>query len=350
MKYLLGSEKVFYNFVDSISKKDKVGIVTHTDVDGLISGLFLNKILESKGLKPNFIEFLNYGSGVLKEFSERKSFDYLFFSDWNLDHYSDDLKLLREKGKVLVIDHHPINEELKDKSGIIKTESKICSAHCLFNLAKYYLDTKDLEWLVCSAIIMDYCFTVDKNFNFIKSIYPKITLEKIWDSEPALIGKKIDNSIIYYKPNIKKVYDLVLKKDLKSLDKANKIIEKEILETEKRYLKEADYFPKKNLFFGFINSKHGMVSAIISRISNENPDKIFLMAGDLEGKKDFIKASARNQAGNIDLGGVLKKCVEDFKDSSAGGHIQAASCTFPKKYLNEFKKRLLKEFLVIPIH
>lgn len=344
MKYLLGSEKEFYNFVDSISKEDKVGIVTHTDVDGLISGLFLNKILESKGLKPNFIEFLDYGSGILKEFSKRKKFDYLIFSDWTLDNYPEDLELLREKGKILVIDHHPINENLEDKSGIIKTESKICSAHCIFNLAKNYLNTKDLEELACSAIIFDYCFTVDKNLNFIKSIYPKTTLEKIWESEPALIGKKIDNALIYYKPNIKKVYDLTLKKDLDSLDKANKIIEKELLETKEKYLKEAEYFTEKNLYFGFINSEHNMVSAVISKISNENPDKTFIMASDVKEKKDFIKASARNQTGKIDLGKLLKKCVENFEDSSAGGHIQASSCNFPKKYLNEFKEKLLREF------
>ncbi len=343
MKYLLGSEKEFYDFVNSISRKDKIGIVTHTDVDGLVSGIFLNKILESKGLKSNFIEFLNYGSGTLKEFSKRKSFDYLFFSDWNVDQYPDDLKLLREKGKVLVVDHHPINEKLRDKAGIIKTESRICSAHCLFNLAQNYFNTKDLEWLVCPAIIFDYCFTNENNFNFIKSIYPKVTLEKIWESEPALIGKKIDNSIIYYGPNIKKVYDFVLKKDLNSLDKANKIIEKEFLGTKDRYLKETEYFPEKNFYFGFVNSKHGMVSAVVSKISNENPDKIFIMAGDLEGKKDFIKASARCQTGKIDLGKLLKKCVEDFEDSSAGGHVKAASCTFPKKYLKEFKEKLLVE-------
>ena len=46
MKYLLGSKKDFHDFINLISKEDKVGIVTHTDVDGVVSGIFLQKILK----------------------------------------------------------------------------------------------------------------------------------------------------------------------------------------------------------------------------------------------------------------------------------------------------------------
>jgi nanoRNase/pAp phosphatase (c-di-AMP/oligoRNAs hydrolase) len=43
------------------------------------------------------------------------------------------------------------------------------------------------------------------------------------------------------------------------------------------------------------------------------------------------------------LGEVLKKCIEGFEDSTAGGHDRAAGGDFPKKYLEEFKSRLIKE-------
>jgi len=214
-KYILGSEQVFYDFVNSISKKDKIGIVTHTDTDGLVSGILLQKILESKELKVNFIEFLNYGADVLKEFSERNNYDFLFICDWNADQFHYGLDLLRKKGKVLIIDHHPLDEGLEDRSGIIKTESNYCSAHTLFDLAKNgeNFDTKYLEWLVCAAIIMDY--TWDKNpdnFYFIQSIYPEVKKDNsIWESKPGKIGKAIANALIYYSPDIQRVYDFGFK-------------------------------------------------------------------------------------------------------------------------------------------
>jgi single-stranded DNA-specific DHH superfamily exonuclease len=343
MKYLNGSKKEFDNFVKSISKKDKVNIITHTDLDGIASGIFLQKILESKNLKLNSINFLDYGASVLKDYSEKNDFDYLFISDWNADESPEGLNLLRKNGKVLVIDHHPMNEKLDDKSGIIKTESKDCSAHCIFDFAKNYFDTKNLEWLVCSAIIMDYCWMKDENFNFIKSVYPKTTKEDIWNSEPGKIGKQIANALIYYSPDFEKVYDLVLKKDFKKLEKADETIQKEIVKWKDKFRKEAEYFPEKKLYFYYENPKYKITSVIVSEISQrEKPNDSLIFVSDNPNEKNSLKLSARNQSGNVDLGKVLKKCVEGFENSSAGGHVRASAANFPKKYLNEFKKRLME--------
>src|SRR4030043_1416412 len=142
-RYVLGSEKMFYDFIDSLSRKDKIGIVTHTDLDGLASGIFLQKILESRDLKIDFIEFLNYEFKTLKKVINRE-YDVLFFTDWNVDSYPEELGDIRRRSRFLVMDHHPPNPELKDKSNIIKTESDYCSSHFLFDLAenKNYFDTK----------------------------------------------------------------------------------------------------------------------------------------------------------------------------------------------------------------
>jgi len=342
-KYLLGKPEDFHNFVNSIEREDKIGIVTHTDVDGLISGIFLEKILKSKGLKINFMEFINYGEGILKPIL-KKEFDILFFTDCKADEYLEDLENLRKKGRVLVVDHHPLNEDLKDKKGIIKTESKYCSAHVLFDLAKKYgyFNTKEWEWLVCAAIVLDYTFNDDLVFNFLKEHYPGINKKSIFESVPGKIGKKIDNALIYYRPDFKKVYDLILKNDLDFLDEVNKIVEEDISKNEKRYLKEAEYFPDKNFYFSYFTPKIARVSTIISKISHENPDKIFFMAAD-SSREGIVKVSSRAQSGKIDLNKLCKKCIKGFDNASAGGHKQAAGGSFPKKYLGEFKKRLLEE-------
>ncbi len=343
--YLLGSKEEFHNFINGISKEDKIGIVTHTDLDGIASAIFLQKILESKGLSINFIEFLDHGSGALKGILKKK-FDILFFTDWNVDMYLEDFKLLRKKVIVFVIDHHPIYENLKDTFNFIKTPYEYCSSHCLFDLSKDYFDTKEWQWLVCAAIIADYVWDKDEeNFKLIKSVYPNVKNDSsIWVSEPGKVGNMINSSLIYYSPNLRKVYDLVLKKDLDKLKKASEIIIQETNRLISKVKKEVKYFPEEKLYFHFIVSKYNLASKVASILSDrELREGVIVFASELENKKGIIKISARGQKGDIDLGKLLKKCIREFENSSAGGHIRAAAGTFPEKYLNEFKKRLLEE-------
>jgi len=346
-KYILGSEGDFHNFINLISKKDKIGLVTHIDVDGIASAVFLQKILESRDLKIEFIEFLNYQADILKNILNKK-FDILFFTDWSVDSYLEDLKQLRKKGKIFVVDHHPINDKLKDKSNFIKTDSAYCSSHCLFDMAESgnYFNIKDLEWLVCASIIMDYTWDKSEgNFDFIKKIYPNVKKDAtIWKSEPGKIGNLINGALIYYQPDFRKVYDLVLKKDLEKLEKANEIIGMEVNNWIEKTKKEAEYFPEKKLLFNYANPKYNITSTIASILSDRDfKGDTVIFASDFSDKKGFVKVSARNQMGNVDLGQLLKKCVEGFENSSAGGHKKAAAGTFSKKYLNEFKERLLRE-------
>jgi len=346
-KYILGSEKIFHNFISSISKKDKIGIITHIDVDGIASAVFLQKILESRDLKIEFIEFLDYGADTLKKILN-KQFDILFFTDWNVDNYLLDLRQLRKKGNVFVIDHHPFNDKLEDKSNFIKTHYGYCSSHCLFDIAKSgnYFNTKDWGWLVCSSIIADYTWDKSEgNFDFIKRIYPTVKKDAtIWNSEPGKIGNLINGALIYYQPDFRKVYDLILKKDLEKLKKANEIITEEINKLIEKSKKEAEYFSKKKLFFYYGNPNYNISSTVASILSDRDFQRnTVIFISDFKDKEGFVKVSARNQTGNVDLGQLLKKCVEGFENSSAGGHKKAAAGTFAKKYLGEFKERLLKE-------
>jgi len=342
-KYLVGSEEDFDDFLNSISKEDKIGLITHVDLDGIASGILTDKILESKGLKLDFVEFLQYGSDVLKPILKKK-FDVLFFTDWNVDNFPEDLDNLRKKYRVFVVDHHPPNETLKNKEGMIKTESKYCSAHTLFDLInKYkYFDTKSLEWLVCSTIILDYTFDKEENLKFLNSIYPGINRENVFDSEPGKIGTKIANALIYYNNDVRKVYDFTFKEDFSKLEEADKKIRSEIEKGIGIFKKEAEYFPEKKLRFYYGNLKYSLPSVIASQVSEKYfREETVVFVSDIEDKKDFVKLSSRNQTGNVDLGKILKKSVEGFDDSSAGGHVKAAAGSFPKKYLPEFKKRLL---------
>lgn len=343
MEYLLGSPNDFYDFVNSISEEDKVGVVTHTDVDGIVSGIFLQKILESRDIKINSMDFLDYGATVLKDYSELHNFDFLFILDWNADEFPQSLDLLKHEGKVLLIDHHPLNESLKDKSGIIKTDSSYCTAHTLFDLAKKYFNPEKLVLLACSAIITDYTFANDNEvLAFLKKFYPSTEINNAFDSVPGKLGKKIFNSLVYYKPNYKKVYDLVLKDKFNELDEASDLIRKEIDSWINIFKNKSEFFPKRNLYFFYGNPKHDIGSVIATILGQEYKESSVIFVLDKFGDKNHIRINARNQTGKVKLGEVLKNCIKGFENSTAGGHDRAAGGDFPKKYLSEFKERLLE--------
>lgn len=344
-RYILGSERYFHDFISSLSKKDKIGIVTHTDLDGLASGAFLQKILESKNLKISSIHFLNYDIDSLKELSKKK-FDALFFTDWKLDDYPEYLNGIRKKSKLLVFDHHPLNKDLLDNSGIVKTSYDYCSSHALFDIAVNgrYFNTKSLEWLASAAIIADYMWDKNpENFNFIKSVYPEVKEDSsIWDSEPGKIGKRINNALIYYSPNFKKVYEAVLQGNLDVLEKADRIIQKEVNKSIKHFEENAEYIPEKKLYFGIGNPKYNIISTVASILSDELfRENTVIFASEIKNKKGFVKISARDQTGKVNLGELLKACVKDIKYGDGGGHPRASSATFRKKDLKHFRKNLI---------
>lgn len=345
MKYLLGSKKEFDSFLNSISKKDKIGIITHTDADGISSAVFLRKIIESKGLKVSSVEFSDYAEGAIASAFDRIGPKKLFITDLNADD-NKDFQYVREKADVFLIDHHPLNENIKDTKNIIKTEKIFCSTHCLYNLAEGYLDRKflkDMEWLVCAAMIMDFCWNREDTFNFIKLKYPEVKMDlSIFDSVPGKMGGKINSALIYYNPNFRKVYDLILNSKMDKLSEAAFIIDEEIKLWIGKFKKEAEVFPSKGLHFYYGNPKHNIASTVATMVSENIDGESVIFASDYGKGKNFIKTSARNQSGRVDLRMVLKKCVEGFENATAGGHPKASSSIFPKKYFGEFKKRLLE--------
>lgn len=344
INYLHGSPADFYHFVDKISLNDKIGVMTHIDLDGVASAVFLEKILESKNLKINSLRFLDHGKGGLSKTFKRILPNKLFISDFQADSYSEEFSFLKKNCDVFLVDHHPLVEKSAEDNQILKSESSDCSAYCLFELAKHYIDTKPLEWLVCSAMIADRSSNKEENFNFIKDIYPEISKETLFDSIPGKLCKQISGALIYYDSNLRKVYDLLLKGNFKRLDKVDKIIEQEIALWTEKFKQEQEYYPKKNLHFYYGAPKYPITSIVSTILSEKDfPGSSVIFVSDHPTKKNHFKISTRNQSGKINLGEILKKCIHGFYNSTAGGHPKASGGDFPKQYLSEFKMRLLDE-------
>jgi len=342
IEYLIGKEQDFYDFVDGITKKDKVAIISHIDLDGISSAIFLNEILKSKGIKPKDVIFINYGTGMFirpAEKFKKKKITKIFISDISEESDYVNFEKLKNEFDVFLIDHHP--SELKTKENVLKTKSEHCAAWIIYNLGSKITNFDKWKTLVCATMITEFSYNNENNFNFLKENFSDLTKENLMDSEPGNLSETINAGITYFKRNEKKIFDLVLKNKIKKLEKYHKIIQKEIQNLIDEFHKKAEFYPEKNLYFYYALPKFSLTSAVATILSLKFNDKTIIIASDVKDDKNFVKISSRNQSGNVDLNALMKKGIVGLENATAGGHIKASAAKFLKKDLEKFKQNIL---------
>ncbi|MFA5071690.1 MAG: DHH family phosphoesterase [Candidatus Pacearchaeota archaeon] len=342
IEYLIGKEQDFYDFLDGITKKDKVAIISHIDLDGISSALFLQEILKSKGIKTKVLEFTEVGSGAFSKLPKKfkkKKITKIFMSDINEESDYENFEKLKNEFEVFLIDHHP--SENKTKDNVLKTKSEHCAAWIIYNLGSKITNLEKLKTLVCATMITEFSYNNENNFNFLKQNFPDLTKDNLMDSEPGNLSETINAGITYFKGDERKIFDLVLKGKTKKLEKYHKIIQKEIQNLIDEFHKKAEFYSEKNLYFYYASPKFSLTSAVATILSLEFPDKTIIIASDVKNEKDFVKVSSRNQSGNVNLNELMKKGIVGLENASAGGHIMASAAKFMKKDLEKFKQNIL---------
>jgi single-stranded DNA-specific DHH superfamily exonuclease len=344
INYIIGSKKEFFEFIHLITLRDKVAILSDSDLDGLASAVFLEEILKAKNIELNYLEFMERGKDMLKEVLlklKAEGITKVFVSDIGIDSIDPEgFEEMKKEMDVFLIDHHPFDENLLDKRNIIKTASDDCSAMVCYFLGDRIIDSGAWEWLVCSAIFSDYSYKNENNFNFLKSIYPEVTEENISSSTPGMNGRKINSALIYYERNKKYVYNLVKERKLDEIQEVHEIIEGEIDKLIEDFSLKGKHYEEKKLHFYEIESRFNIVSTVSSLISKMRPEDAFICMQKKEG--GIIKFSARNQGGTIDVSLLMKKCVEGLEGAAGGGHKAASAAKIQEKDLEEFMMRLLE--------
>jgi len=342
MDYLIGSKKEFLEFIDLITPRDKVAVLTHTDLDGLASGIFLEEILETREIAINYLGFLEIKSDMMKEILLKlkgQGITKVFVCDIGID--TIDLEGFEEMKKemdVFLIDHHPFDDSLEDKRNVIKTSSDDCAAMTIFFLGGGLIDEEEWRWLVCSAIFSDFSYKKQKNLEYIQSIYPDVTMDNISSSIPGINARKINSALVYYGQDKFHVYELVKERKMGELAEVHEIIEEEVNRTMEDFSIRKKYYPEKKLYFYEIDSRFNILSGVISLVSKMKPDSTFVF---MQKRGDFIRFSARNQGNTQDVGLLMKKCVEGLEGASGGGHRAAAAARIQDQDLHIFMKKLL---------
>jgi len=353
MDYLVGNENEFFEFLNLIKPEEKIAILTHTDLDGIASGIFLEEILSSIKLKVSLIEFVNYEQGICEKIIpklQKEKIKKVFISDVCIESVDEKgFEKLRKDFEVFLIDHHPLSANLKNKKNILKTKTFDCSAFVIYCLGveKSLIGGKKFQWLVNSTMISELSYKDPKNLKFLQQTEKEINLENIFDSEFGRIANIIGGALIYF--NSKKIplieiYSLVKKKDLNSLKKFDEEVKKEIEKKIKEFEKEQEFYPEKSLHLFYFDSEFKITSTLSTIISSKNPDEVFVLIRDSESEPEKIKVSARCQSGKFDMNLLIKKSIENLENAVGGGYVPASGATIMKKDFQKFKTNIL-EFL-----
>ena len=344
MNYLIGEKQDFFNFIDSIKPEDKVGIITHTDLDGISSAILLEEILENKGHKISLLHFTGYQKGMFNKLVlklKNKEINKLFITDVYADGTDlEGFNKFRKEFDVFLIDHHPVDPGLKNTKNIIKTKVEDCCTIVIEDLGKDLIKN-DWHWLVLATMVSEWSFNNPENLKRLQKEYPNLTKQNAFESIPGEASKKLSSASTYYKSNLNELFDLIKKKDFKKINAVHDTIEEILQKNLEEYKEKAEYYPEKKLYFYVLDLKDwpSLTSAISTILSRHKQDTTFIAATETKG--GFIKISAKNQSRKIDMNTLLKKGIKGLEKATAGGHVPAAGGKIMKKDLKEFKKRIL---------
>jgi len=344
IEYLIGSKEEFFNFVEGITEKDKIAIFSHNDLDGIASAVFLEKLLEAKGKLISVTKFINYEKELFEgSYNEAKKngVTKFFVCDLALDSFAKDKYIeLTNNNELFLLDHHPINLEIKEMKNTIKANSFDCAAMIVYDLGEGIIDTDEWAWLVCATMFSEYSYSKQENFNFINSIYPDFSGDNLSTSTPGITARKISSALIYFEDK-KKVYDLVLDKNLEEIGSAYEIIEDEINEYVDSFMNSAEFYADKKLYYLEISPKFNVRSIIATLVSKLKPEYSIIVVSISE-DKEFAKVSARNHGKSADMNALMKAGIEGLKDANGGGHVPASAAKVRKEDLKKFKENILK--------
>lgn len=318
-------------FLNSISKKDKVAVIHHDDLDGFASGVLFYSFAKNKGAKvKNFLG--GHGMNVKKLTKKLGKFDKVILTDLAPSFINQLSPILKEK-QVFYTDHHPAGKGVPKNVLELRTveQGYLPSSRTAFELTE--LD----DWKAVAGVMgdMGHRYPENKKFldNFLKR--EKITMKKFLEAAVFNLNKLI----IYHHRKPQKVFDIFLRlktyKDLYKFRKKTMAVEKEIQKHLKAFKRHKEDLGKIKTYL--FESKYPIKSTV-SSVSSLNCPKSVVLFYVKKGKK--INISGRNQGGNINVRELLQTCTKGFENSTAGGHDKASGAKIMKKDFKEFKKRV----------
>jgi single-stranded DNA-specific DHH superfamily exonuclease len=318
-------------FLNSISKKDRVAVIHHDDLDGFASGVLFYSFAKNKSARvKNFIG--SYDLDVAKLMKKLGKFNKIILTDLTPNFVGRLAPALKKKC-VFYTDHHPNGEGIPNNVMELRTVSQgyLPSSRTAFELTE--LD----EWKGVAGVMGDMGHRYPENDKFLKNFFKreKITAKKFLEE----VVFNMNKLITYHHKNPQKAFDFLIRlktyRDLHKLKKKTEVVENEIQKHIKAFKKYKEDLGKIKTYL--FDSKYPVKSTVSSVVAFKHPKSVVLI---YVKKGKMVNISGRNQGGNINVRELLQKCVEGFENATAGGHDKASGAKIMKKDFKEFKKRV----------
>lgn len=337
--FAVGKERDFFDFISELDDKGKIAIISHNDLDGIVSAKVVNEVVKADIIK--FVNYTDINEELVRDLKKSKV-RKVIFTDLLIE--KKEIVLGIEKfAKILIIDHHLISEDFNSKRTVFLNAQGYCAAYVSYYLFFKAQDISKFDWLVACACLSDWCY--QKSTNWMTDVYQSYKEKFYLEPEKVRSGKfwnfqlVLSLFLIYFRNDIQKAYSMIGDK-IKDLDKL-KPYSLEVFREVQNSLKS---FEKQKVkidrgFFWEIRPKFPIKELVINILSMRKGDITFIIA---ERRDEFYFFSARRQDGKINVSDLLKELIKDLENSSAGGHFKAAGGHVLLKDATEFKKRVMK--------
>jgi single-stranded DNA-specific DHH superfamily exonuclease len=339
INFSAGNERRFADFISGLSDKDKIALISHTDLDGIAAAKITHKVINADVIK--FVNYEEINTSLIDELKKNKVntiiFTDLFLRDLNF------IKELEKFSKILVIDHHLIETDYNSNKTFFINAQGYCATYLCYYLLSKIQNIESFDWLAACASLSDWMWFENKKW--LNEVYEKYgdifldDLKKVKSGKMWELTILLNNSIVYFNKDLKKVFDSIGERfgDVGDLSKYAPLIEEEIQNSLKMFEKEK--LEIKGGYYWNFNPKFNIGSTISTILGTNNPSNLLVIT---RPSGEICHVSARRSDKKDNMKELLKKLTDGFENSDSGGHAGAAGGHFPIKYLEEFKNRLKK--------
>lgn len=344
MNLEFGSEDRFVSFIRSMNEDDRVALISHTDLDGLVAAKIVQTVLN-----PLVVTFVNYeelAQPLVDELREQHITRVIFTDLYIGNEFF--LKELESFAQVLILDHHLAQKDWNSsRTTFLKVENGYCAGFMCYSLFSKLTNLQIFEWLVACSCISDYCHV--KPSDWLSKVYAKHgdLFEQVgtyvrktgplWDMQETL-----SLAIIYFKERTSGLNHILnsLGAEYGSIGDLARHAEEVKGEVERLV---GLFDREKQTFSGgylFECDPRFQCSSMVSSILSGRDIHSIIITLRPDAHLPIYHMSARRQDKQQDMAAFLKKLLEGLEESDGGGHVPAAGGHFLKKDLHEFKRRL----------
>ena len=350
-------------------KNCKVAIIHHDDCDGVCSGVLAGKIVErGEGNKismfttrfaPKVTDDLYKDVAALKP-------ELIIMSDFVEDTDKSSERFIKELGcKVVIVDHH-VCRDYKFVDGVLYTNPRVDINPDRYIPASAYMymigceadeNFKKYLWIATVGTIADYgaadneelirkCIDKYDDLFDCNSIENRDLFKTKFGSISNSIGAVISwdgwsgvDMVTKVLSSVKDPYEFLAAgtPELKKVWNEYRKIEAEI----KKVVEDFNVKRKKDgkILMYEVVSKYPLKSKISTIISSQVDDENVVIIWQKE--NDKIRASLRNQSGDVDLNKVVCESIKGL-DARGGGHPKASGVIVSKKDFDKMLERIVR--------